>query len=146
MPVEEKPPVKREICLLVLALLPSPPCLGDSSSDVYFSEIAKKCQKHYFPPIDPKTVSTVAGKVLCTIQCDGGVKNVRVVEGSKYMKTNDADALSYAALKEAIAKAAPFPKPPTELHCPVQIEVSFNKLGDARAKLQTTISRAAIGK
>jgi len=134
--------LKKLICAVALPVLVAVPCFGESGEGAYLAEVAKKCQKNYFPPNDPKTTSTVAGKVTCRIECDGNVKDVRVVEAAKYANTKDAGALSEAALKEAVQKAAPFAKPPAALHCPAQIEVSFDEHGDATVKHEKTIAHA----
>jgi hypothetical protein len=115
---------------------------ASTSVSSYLSEIAKKCGKYYFPPA---YVSNAAGEVACELQSSGSVKDIKVIVGPLYKRTKQRDVLAYSALKEAVTKAAPFPKPPTEIPCPVRLLVTFNKIGDAKAKLYAT-SHALSGK
>jgi len=109
----------------------------------YLNHVAQKCQKHYFAAAD---AVSGAGQVTCELECDGNIKNVKVIAGPGYKGAKDKDELGYAALRESVTKAAPFPKPPKKLQCPARLLIVFDKKGNASAKLDQSTSHISTGK
>jgi protein TonB len=91
----------------------------NKQNEEYLSEILNKIEKHkYYPYISRLNGEEGKVKVSFTINEDGTLKNVKILESSGYIH------LDRAAVK-TVKRASPFPKPPSKREETIDVIINF---------------------